>query len=48
MIANDGDIHDLLKTGMPVVYTDSALVLVSQADSTASGIPEIAFEIASG
>jgi len=47
MVANDADIHDLLKVGMPIVYTDSALILVPQADSTSSGIPEVCFEIAS-
>lgn len=47
MVANDGDIHDLLRTGMPVVYSDSALYLVVEADSTASGVPEVVIEIAS-
>jgi hypothetical protein len=47
MTANDGDIHDMLKTGMPIVYNDSALIMTMQADSTASGVPELAFEIAS-
>jgi hypothetical protein len=46
MVANDGDIHDMLKTGLPIIYNDSALVMVVQADGTASGIPELAFEIA--
>lgn len=46
-IANDGDIHDMLKTGMPVVYTDSALIMVVEADSTGTGIPEMVIEIAS-
>ena len=46
-VANDSNVHDLLGTGMPIVYTDSALVLVSAADSTSSGIPEVVFEIAS-
>jgi hypothetical protein len=46
MTANDGDIHDMLKTGLPLVYNDSALIMQVQADSTASGIPELAFEIA--
>jgi hypothetical protein len=46
MTANDGDVHDMLKTGLPVIYNDSALVMMVQADSTASGIPELAFEIA--
>jgi hypothetical protein len=45
MTANYGDIHDMLKTGLPVVYNDSALIMMVQADSTASGVPEVAFEI---
>lgn len=47
-IANDGDVHDLAKTGMPVVYADSALVLAVAADSTATGIPELELVIANG
>jgi hypothetical protein len=47
-IANDGDVHDLAKTGMPVLYADSALFLAVAADSTATGIPEIEFVIANG
>ena len=46
-LANVCDVHDMFKTGMPIVYNNSAIVLVVNADSTASGIPEIAFEIAS-
>ncbi len=45
-IANDGDVHDLAKTGMPVVYADSALIMVVAADSTATGIPEIELVVA--
>jgi hypothetical protein len=45
--ANWGDIHDLLKTGMPVVYTDSAMYLMVTADSTSTGLPELTLEIAS-
>ena len=48
MTANDGDIHDMLKTGLPIIYNDSALIIQVQADGTASGIPEVAFEIANG
>lgn len=48
MTANDGDVHDILKTGMPVVYADSALVMQVAADSTSSGIPEVTLEIANG
>jgi hypothetical protein len=48
MTANDGDVHDMLKTGLPVIYNDSALIMQVSADSTASGAPEIAFEICNG
>lgn len=47
-MTNDGDIHDLLKTGMPVVYTDSALTLLVEADLISSGNPELVLEIANG
>lgn len=47
-IANDGDVHDFAKTGSPVVYADSALFVAVSADSTATGIPELAFVIANG
>lgn len=47
-IANDGDVHDLSKTGMPIIYADSALVALVAADSTATGIPELEFVIANG
>lgn len=46
--ANDGDVHDLAKTGMPVLYADSALVLAVSADSTSTGIPELELVIANG
>ncbi len=46
--ANDGDVHDLAKTGMPIVYADSALYIAVAADSTATGIPELEFVIANG
>lgn len=47
-IANDGDVHDIAKTGMPEVFTDSALILAIAADSTSSGIPELEMVIANG
>lgn len=47
-IANDGDVHGLDKTALPVVYSTSALLLAVNADSTATGIPEIEFVIANG
>jgi hypothetical protein len=47
-IANDGDVHDLAKTGMPIVYQDSAIIMAIAADSTSTGIPELEFVIANG
>jgi len=46
--ANDGDVHDLAKTGMPQVYADSALVLAVNPDSTSTGVPELELVIANG
>jgi hypothetical protein len=46
-MAGDGDIHDMFKTGAPIVYQDSAILPIITTDSgTSSGLPEIAFEIA--
>lgn len=47
-IANDGDVHDLAKTAMPVLFADSALFLAVAADGTATGIPELEFVVANG
>jgi hypothetical protein len=46
--ANDGDVHDLSKTGMPIIFADSALVVYVAPDSTATGIPELEFVIVNG
>ena len=46
-VANDGDVHDILRTGGVQVYQDSALRLVVTADGTATGLPEVSVEIAS-
>ena len=46
-IANGGDIHDMLKTGLPQVYTTSALFVQVCSDTTSTGLPEINIEIAS-
>jgi hypothetical protein len=46
-VANDGDIHDFLKTGFPQIYADSALYILIAADSTAVGLPMITFQVAS-
>lgn len=47
-INNDGDVHDLTKTGMSEVFADSAIVAAVAADSTATGIPELEITIANG
>lgn len=47
-IANDGSVHGLDMTGMPVVYADSALFLIVTADSTATGIPNLQLTITNG
>jgi hypothetical protein len=46
--ANGGDVHDLLKTGFPRIYEDSALYTILYADSTAVGLPDICMQIAMG
>jgi hypothetical protein len=48
ILANSLFKDDLLKTGMPIVYADSALVTVVQPDSTSSGSPRMVYEIANG
>jgi hypothetical protein len=45
---NDGDVHDLLKTGFPRIYEDSALYMALYADSTAVGLPDVSIQIAMG
>lgn len=45
---NSGDIHDMLKTGMPVVFSDSALFAQVIPDSTSTGILELNAEITNG
>jgi len=47
-LVNAGDVHDMLKTGLVEVWTDSALFPVFSADSTSTGIPELMIEIANG
>lgn len=47
-LANDGDLHDLIRTGMPEVYATSALMMLVAADSTSSGIPVLNLQIANG
>lgn len=47
-VANDADIQDALKTGLPLVFADSALMMIVTADSTATGFPEVIIDIANG
>lgn len=47
-VINDGDTKDIIATGMPQVYDTSALYQLICADSTSSGVPEYAVEIANG
>ena len=46
--ANGGDVHDLLKTGLPQIFDTSALYMILYADSTAVGLPDCTFQIAMG
>jgi hypothetical protein len=46
--ANGGDIHDLLKTGFPLIYDTSALYVALYADSTAVGLPDVSLQICMG
>ena len=45
---NDGDVHDLTKTGLSEIYADSALTLLVNADSTSTGFPELELTIVNG
>jgi hypothetical protein len=47
--AGDGDTHDLLKTGLKQIFTDSALyALVNAEAGTSSGLPQLSIDIADG
>lgn len=48
IVANSGDTHDFLKTGMPQIFADSALMPIVQPDSTATGLFEVVAEIING
>jgi hypothetical protein len=47
-VPGGGDPIDFTKTGLVRVYDDSALYMIIQADSTASGIPELLLDIRNG
>jgi hypothetical protein len=44
-IANDGDTHSFARTGLKLIYATSALRLVCQPDSTATGLPQLYVEL---
>lgn len=46
-LANSGDCHGPDRTGMPQIFSDSALTVMVNADSTSSGLPDILFDIVS-
>lgn len=39
---------NVLDTGAPVIYADSALIMTCQPDSTSTGLPDVLIEIANG
>ena len=47
-LANGGGLDGLDRTGMPIVYANSALTLTVVADATSTGIPDMNIEIANG
>ena len=48
ILANYSQKDDFLKTGMPIIYADSALRLLVYTDATATGTPRMTIEIANG
>lgn len=47
-VANDGVVQDMLSTGMPQVFADSALMMIVTPDSTATGLPEAIIDVVNG
>lgn len=47
MVANGGDTHGIDRTGLPQIWTDSALCVMVNADSTSTGLPDMQVELAS-
>jgi hypothetical protein len=48
IVANGGDVHDLLRTGFPQIFDTSALYMLLAADSTAVGLPDVSMQVAMG
>lgn len=47
-VAGDAVVQDMMATGMPIIYADSALVIIVAPDSTATGTPEVLIDIKNG
>lgn len=47
-LANHGDVQDFIRAGLPILFDTSALVVMVNADSTSSGLPEVTFDIVNG
>ena len=47
-VPNDSVVQDALATGMPIVYADSAFIMVVTADSTSTGLAEVSIDVANG
>lgn len=47
-IVNGNGVDGIDRTGMPIIYPTSALVVTTVADSTASGTPDLNLEISNG
>lgn len=48
MVANGGDVHDFIRLGMPEIFATSALKIMVIPDGTATGLPDVSFEIVNG
>lgn len=46
--ANMGDLHDMMRVGLPQLFADSALYCMYCCDGTSSGIPDVMMEVANG
>lgn len=47
-VANQGEVQDFARLGLPKIFGDSALRLVVTADSTATSTPAVRMEVADG
>jgi hypothetical protein len=47
-IANDGDLHGPDRTGMPLIWADSALQVITAPDSTSSGVVDTLIHVVNG